>query len=103
MKLIKEHVNLANKDPKNFQVILLTYHNKVDSNNRTTHEEVQRSPLTGTIDGIGHDVKRIKEIGISHIIFGFNFSPIRADIYNIIAKTNSSQSLLDNKNNNVMN
>ena len=48
------------EDPKNFQVILLTYHNKVDSNNRTTHEEVQRSPLTGTIDGIGHDVKRIK-------------------------------------------
>ncbi|MFY9566062.1 MAG: hypothetical protein WAM27_05750 [Nitrososphaeraceae archaeon] len=101
--MIKENVNLANKDPKNFQVILLTYHNKVDSNNRTTHEEVQRSPLTGTIDGIGHDVKRIKEIGISHIIFGFNFSPIRADIYNIIAKTNSSQCLLDNKNNNVMN
>lgn len=85
--MIKENVNLANKDPKNFQVILLTYHNKVDSNNRTTHEEVQRSPLTGTIDGIGHDVKRIKEIGISHIIFGFNFSSIGANIDNMIEIT----------------
>ena len=87
MKIIKENANIANKDPKNFQVILLTYPNIVDSNSRTTHEEGQRSPLTGTIDGIRHDVKRIKEIGISHFIFGFNFSPIRADIYDIIAIT----------------
>jgi hypothetical protein len=69
---------------KNLQVILLMLPNIVDSNSRTTHEEGQRSPLTGTIDGIRHDVKRI---GISHIIFGFNFSPIRADIYDIIAIT----------------
>ena len=87
MKMIKENANIANKDPKNFQVILLTYPNIVDSNSRTTHEEGQRSPLTGTIDEVGHDVKRIKEIGISHIIFGFNFSSIRADIYNIIEIT----------------
>ena len=87
MKMIKENANRANKDPKNFQVILLTYPNIVDSNSRTTHEEGQRSPLTGTIDEIGHDVKRIKEIGISHIIFGFNFSSISADIDNIIEIT----------------
>jgi hypothetical protein len=84
--MIKENANRANKDPKNFQVILLTFPNIVDSNSRTTHEG-QRSPLTGTIDEIGHDVKRIKEIGISHIIFGFNFSPISADIDNIIEIT----------------
>jgi probable F420-dependent oxidoreductase len=87
MNMIKEKANIANKDPKNFQVILLTYPNIVDSNRRTTHEEGQRFPLTGTIDEIGHDIKRIKEIGISHIIFGFNFSPMRADIYNIIEIT----------------
>ena len=87
MKMIEEGANMANKDPKNFQVILLTFPNLVDSNNRITHEEGPRSPLTGTIDEIGHDVKRIKEIGISHIIFGFNFSPIGADIYNIIEIT----------------
>ncbi|HJU85624.1 MAG TPA: hypothetical protein VJ551_03975 [Nitrososphaeraceae archaeon] len=47
----------------------------------------KRFPLTGAIDEIGKDVKRIKEIGISHIIFGFNFSPIRADIDSIIGIT----------------
>jgi hypothetical protein len=39
------------------------------------------------LDPLGKDVKRIKEIGISHIIFGFNFSPIRADIDSIIEIT----------------
>jgi len=87
MKMIKENVNRANKDPKNFQVILLTFPNLVDSNSRKTHEDGQRTPLTGTIEEIGHDIKRIKEIGIGHLIFGFNFSPIGADIDSIIAMT----------------
>ena len=87
MKMIKENANRANKDPKNFQVILLTFPNIVDSGRRTIHEEGQRSPLTGTIDEIGHDVKRIKEMGISHIIFGFNFSSIGANIDKMIEIT----------------
>lgn len=87
MKMIKENANGANKDQKNFQVILLTFPNIVDSNSRTAHEEGQRSPLTGTIDQIGHDVKRIKEIGISHIIFGFNFSSSSTDIDSVIEIT----------------
>jgi probable F420-dependent oxidoreductase len=87
MKMIKENANRANKDPKKFQVILLTFPNIVDSNSQMANEEGQRVPLTGTIDEVGHDVKRIKEIGISHIIFGFNFSPIRADIDSIVETT----------------
>ena len=87
MKTIKENANRTNKDPKNFQVILLTFPNIVDSYSRRTHEEGQRSPLTGTIDEIGHDVKTIKEIGINHIIFGFNFSPVGADIDSTIEIT----------------
>jgi hypothetical protein len=87
MKMMKEDANRANKDPKNFQVILLTFPNIVESDRGTTHEEGQSSPLTGTIDEIGHDVKRIKEIGISHIIFGFNFSHIGTNIDSIIEIT----------------
>jgi probable F420-dependent oxidoreductase len=89
MKMIKENANRANKDPKKFQVILLTFPNIVDSNSQSqmANEEGQRVPLTGTIDEVGHDVKRIKEIGISHVIFGFNFSPIRADIDRIVEIT----------------
>jgi probable F420-dependent oxidoreductase len=87
MKMIKENAIRANKDPKDFQVILLTFPSLVDSNSQSTHEEGQRTPLTGTIDEIGYDLKRIKEIGISHIIFGFNFSAIGANIDSIIGIT----------------
>jgi alkanesulfonate monooxygenase SsuD/methylene tetrahydromethanopterin reductase-like flavin-dependent oxidoreductase (luciferase family) len=87
MKMIKENAIRANKDPKSFQVILLTFPSLVDSNSQATHEEDQRTPLTGTIDEIGYDLKRIKEIGISHIIFGFNFSPIGTNIDSIIGIT----------------
>jgi probable F420-dependent oxidoreductase len=86
MKTIKDSANKASKDPNKFQVILLTFPKIVDSNSQTTNEG-KRFPLTGTIDEIGHDVKRIKEIGISHIIFGLNFSRISADIDSIIEVT----------------
>jgi probable F420-dependent oxidoreductase len=87
IKTIKDNAKKVNKDPNNFKIILLTFPNLVDSSRRIKHEGGQRSPLTGTVDEIGHDVKRINEIGVSHIIFGFNFSPIREDIYKIIAIT----------------
>jgi hypothetical protein len=44
--------------------------------------------MTGTIDEIGMNIKRIKGIGISHIIYGYNFSPIREDIDRMISITN---------------
>jgi hypothetical protein len=87
MKIVNDNANKASKDPNKFQVILLTFPNIFDSNSQATNKEDQRFPLTGTIDEIGKDIKRIKEIGISHIIFGFNFSPIRADIDHIIDTT----------------
>ena len=87
MKMIKENANSANKDQKNFQVTLLTFPDIVNSDRRAINEKGQRPPLTGTIDEIGHDVKRIKDIGINHIIFGFNFSPIGANIDSIIEIT----------------
>ena len=36
---------------------------------------------------LGMTLKELKEIGISHIIFGFNFSPISANIDSIIEIT----------------
>ena len=32
--------------------------------------------LTGTIDEIGRDIQQIKDIGVDHIVFGYNFVPI---------------------------
>ncbi|MFL6411071.1 MAG: hypothetical protein ACJ71K_07485, partial [Nitrososphaeraceae archaeon] len=32
-------------------------------------QQSQRFPLTGTIEEIGEDIKRIKDMGVEHIIF----------------------------------
>jgi predicted metal-dependent phosphotriesterase family hydrolase len=63
-------------------VILLTYPNIVlDSKNQSaTTNEAQRFPLTGTVDQAGNDIQRIKQMGIDHIVFGYNFIPIGRDI-----------------------
>ena len=47
----------------------------------------QRSPMNGSIDEIGRDLKRIKDFGVEHVIFGYNFSPIGDDVSNMISIT----------------
>jgi probable F420-dependent oxidoreductase len=87
IKAIKDNAIKANKDPNSFKVILLTYPNIIDSKNQPTNED-QRFPLTGTIDQIGNDIKRIKQdMGIDHIIFGYNLLPIGRDVDTMIEKT----------------
>ena len=85
IKTIKDMANKTNKDPNKFEVILLTYPNIIDSKNQSN--EGQRFPLTGTIDKIGSDIQRIKQIGVDHIIFGYNFVSIGRDVDNMIDKT----------------
>jgi hypothetical protein len=85
IKTIRDIANKANKDPNNFKVILLTYPNLAfDSKNQSTTNETQRFPLTGTIDQAGNDIQRIKQMGVDHIIFGYNFIPIGRDIDKMI-------------------
>jgi alkanesulfonate monooxygenase SsuD/methylene tetrahydromethanopterin reductase-like flavin-dependent oxidoreductase (luciferase family) len=85
IKTIKDMANKTNKDPNNFEVILLTHPNIVDSKNQSN--EGQRFPFTGTIHEIGSDIQRIKQMGVEHIIFGYNFVPIGRDVDNMIEKT----------------
>jgi probable F420-dependent oxidoreductase len=86
IKTIKDIANKANKDPNIFNIILLTYPDIDDSKNRPTNE-VKRFPLTGTIDQIGSDIKIIKDMGVEHIIFAYNFIPSGRDVDNMIDKT----------------
>jgi probable F420-dependent oxidoreductase len=84
IKTIKDIANKANKDPNSFKVILLAHLNvaldsKGQSTTTTTNED-QRFPFTGTIDQIGNDIKRIKQMDIDHIVFGYNFVPIGRDL-----------------------
>lgn len=81
IKTIKDIANKANKDPNKFKVILLAHLNvALDSSQSTTTNEDQRFPFTGTIDQIGNDIKRIKQMDIDHIIFGYVFVPIGRDV-----------------------
>ena len=69
------------KDSKNFRTIVLTYPNveNQSSNDRN------RFPLTGTIDEIGRDIQRIKDMGVDHLVFAYNFVPIGRDVDKMIS------------------
>jgi probable F420-dependent oxidoreductase len=80
-KMIKDIANRANKDPNNFKVILLAHLNvDLDSKSQSSTTNIsQRFPFTGTIDQIGNDVKKVKEMDIDHIVFGYAFISIGKD------------------------
>jgi hypothetical protein len=68
-------------EANNFKVILLAHLNvALDSKSQsTTTNEGQRFPFTGTIDQIGDDIKKVKQMDIDHIVFGYAFIPIGRD------------------------
>ena len=70
-----------NKDSKNFRTIALTYPNV---ENHSLPNDRNRIPLTGTIDEIGKDIQSLKDMGVDHIIFGYNFAPIGRDVDKMI-------------------
>jgi probable F420-dependent oxidoreductase len=88
IKTIKDKAKKANKDPNNFKVILLAHLNvALDSKSHsTTTNEDQRFPFTGTIDQIGNDIKRIKQMNmdIDHIVFGYSFIPVGRDVNKVL-------------------
>ena len=86
LRIIKDKANQHNKDPSRFNHILLTYPIVLESSD-TSKKEKQRLPMTGTIDEIGADILKIKEMGIQHIIFGYNFSKISRDVEAMIEMT----------------
>jgi probable F420-dependent oxidoreductase len=89
IKTIKDIANKANKDPNKFKVILLAHLNvALDSKSQSaTTNEDQRFPFTGTIDQISNDIKRIKQMDIDHIIFGYVFVPIGRDVNKMLDLT----------------
>jgi hypothetical protein len=78
---LKEVTRKENKDPSKVQVVVLTYPNVMESSQK------ERMPLSGTIDQIGSDVQRMKEMGVAHVIFSYAFSPIGRDPKKMIEVT----------------
>ena len=93
IKAIKDKAIRANKDQNIFKTILLTYPNVIESQSKSNASNApspsgsQRFPLTGTMDEVSGDLKRIKEMGVEHIIFGYNFIPLGRDINKMIDMT----------------
>src|SRR5215813_10611722 len=86
-KSIKQYAEQMNKD-SNFQTIVLAYPNV---ENQSSTNDRNRFPLTGKIDEIGMDIQAIKDMGIDHIVFGYNFVPIGRDVDKMISLTVNKQ------------
>jgi probable F420-dependent oxidoreductase len=88
IKVIKDIAKKANKDPNNLRVILLAHLDiALDSKSQSTSSktnENQRFPFTGTIDQIANDIKRVKQMDIDHIVFGYVFIPLGRDVDRVI-------------------
>jgi probable F420-dependent oxidoreductase len=87
VKSLKAQAIKENRNSEQIKTIIMTFpqvsQEKSNSGDRGAGEQQQQSqrfPLTGTIEEIGKDIKRIKEIGIEHIIFGF----VGLDLDNVI-------------------
>lgn len=87
MAIKEKETNRERKDKDGFKIILLTYPKVIENSSSSQHKEGERSPMTGTIDEIGSDLKRIKEMGVEHIIFGYSFLPIGRNIEKMIDTT----------------
>jgi hypothetical protein len=61
---------------------MLTYPNVIEDKSSFSNDK-NRFPLSGSIDQIGGDIQRIKDMGVDHIVFGY-FVPIGRDVTKVI-------------------
>jgi hypothetical protein len=76
IKSLRDEARKANRNPDEIKVLTLTFpqiimsEGKKDTNNNSKGGgKSQHLPLTGTIEEIGRDIQRIKEMGVDHIMF----------------------------------
>ena len=78
----------AHRNEENgFKIVLLTYPKVIENSSSSHNKEYERLPIMGTIDEIGNDLRRIKEVGVEHIIFGYSFLPIGRNVDKMIDTT----------------
>jgi hypothetical protein len=79
IKSLRDEASKANRNPDEIKILTLTFpqitlsegKKNNTSNNMKGGSQPQRFPLTGTIEEIGRDIQRIKEMGVEHIMFAF--------------------------------
>ncbi|MGN6614244.1 MAG: LLM class flavin-dependent oxidoreductase [Candidatus Nitrosocosmicus sp.] len=74
IKSLREETLKENKSSSQAKIVTLTfpqiYERKIKSN-EIRFEQYKRSPLSGTIEEIGQDIQKIKDMRVEHIIFAF--------------------------------
>ncbi len=83
---LRNEITKTSKDSTKFKIILLAYPYLKD-NTFNSDNNADRPTLTGTIDEIGDDIRKIKDLDVDHMIFAYNFSPIGKDIDKMIDLT----------------
>ena len=89
IKILKDKAAKANKNPNDFRIVVLLYPGRYSNSNKEK-EEVRNSriPFTGTIDEMGSDLQKIKEMeAVDHVIFSYNFSSEGRDMEKMIQTT----------------
>jgi probable F420-dependent oxidoreductase len=74
IKSLKEQTAKENKSSNHAKIVTLTFpqiYKRKNKNDGIGSEQSRRSPLSGTIEEIGQDVQKIKDMGVEHIIFAF--------------------------------
>jgi probable F420-dependent oxidoreductase len=87
IKGIRNEAIKANKNADSFGIILLAYPDLKENSFIASGNNTDRPTLTGTIDEIGEDIRKIRDLGVDHIAFGYNFSPLGKDIDKMIDLT----------------
>jgi alkanesulfonate monooxygenase SsuD/methylene tetrahydromethanopterin reductase-like flavin-dependent oxidoreductase (luciferase family) len=67
IKDLRDYAEKAKKDPNKFEIITLTFPQIMDLNKPND----KRFPMSGSIDQIGSDLKKIKGMGVEHVVFAF--------------------------------
>jgi probable F420-dependent oxidoreductase len=80
MKVLRDQASKANRNPNEIKVIAFPFPQITASsgnggggnerNGSNSDSQANRSSFTGTVDEIGGDILRLKQIGVDHIIFG---------------------------------
>ena len=81
---LRESARKVDKDPSKIGIYIGSYPNVLESPAPSNEE---RSPMTGTIDQIGSDIKQIKAMGTNHIFFGYMSPTIRKDMKKMVQVT----------------
>jgi hypothetical protein len=87
IKALRDQSIKINRDLNELKIFTLTFPQIMNSSNSGDASDgssiSQRFSFTGTVDDIGKDIQRIKQIGVYHIIFAFS-PDIKGDLRKVI-------------------